>query len=152
MDNMRLLKYSTQLLGFPGSSSDKEPTCQCRRYKRHGFDPWVKKIPWRRTWQPTPVFLPEESPWTEEPGGLWSIGLPRVRHDWRNLAHTHDPVTTTKHNLSVKSPSHPLPTLLRGNHSAKIYVYRSSHTLSLLVFLDGNSLSNILSSVACFWT
>ena len=32
-----------------------------------GFDPWVGKVPWRRTWQPTPVLLPRESPWTEEP-------------------------------------------------------------------------------------
>ena len=32
------------------------------------------KEPWRRTWQPTPVFLPGESPWTEEPGGLQSMG------------------------------------------------------------------------------
>ena len=38
----------------------KEPACQCRRYKRLGFDPWVRKIPWRRQWQPTPVFLPGE--------------------------------------------------------------------------------------------
>ena len=37
------------------------PVCQYRRYKRHGFNPQVKKIPWRRAWQPTPVFLPEES-------------------------------------------------------------------------------------------
>ena len=35
---------------------------------------WVAKIPWRRIWQPTPVFLPGKSPWTEEPGGLWSKG------------------------------------------------------------------------------
>ena len=35
--------------------SDKEPSCQCRR---HRFDPWVRKIPWRRKWQPTPLFLP----------------------------------------------------------------------------------------------
>ena len=35
--------------------SGKEPTCQCRR---HVFDPWVGKIPWRREWQPPPVFLP----------------------------------------------------------------------------------------------
>ena len=33
------------------------------------------KIPWRRAWQPTPVFLPGECPWTEEPGRLQSIGL-----------------------------------------------------------------------------
>ena len=46
-----------------------------------GFDPWVGKIPWRRAWQPTPVFLPGESPWTEEPDGLQSIGLLRIGHD-----------------------------------------------------------------------
>ena len=39
-----------------------------------GFDPWVGKLPWRRAWQPTPVFLPGESQWTEEPGGLQSRG------------------------------------------------------------------------------
>ena len=43
--------------------------------KRCGFDPWVRKIPWRRAWQPTPVFLPRESPWTEEPGRLQYVGL-----------------------------------------------------------------------------
>ena len=37
---------------------------------------------WRRAWQPTPVSLPGKSPWTEEPGGLQSMGSPRVRHDW----------------------------------------------------------------------
>ena len=64
-------------LGFPGGSDSKE-SAHC---KRPGFDPWVGKIPWRRVWQPTPVFLPGESPWTEEPGGLQSMGLQRVRHD-----------------------------------------------------------------------
>ena len=34
---------------------------QCRRCRRCGFNPWVRKIPWRRAWQPTPVFLPGES-------------------------------------------------------------------------------------------
>jgi len=41
--------------------SGKEPACQFRRCKRHGFDPWIRKIPWRRAWQPTPVLLPGES-------------------------------------------------------------------------------------------
>ena len=41
----------------------------------------VRKIPWRKKWQPTPIFLPGESPWTEEPGGLQSIGSQRVGHD-----------------------------------------------------------------------
>ena len=48
-------------MGFPGGASGKEPACQCRRPKRGRFDPWVGKIPWRRAWQPTPVFLPGES-------------------------------------------------------------------------------------------
>ena len=47
--------------GFPGGISGKEPTYQCRRHDRHKFDLWVKKIPWRREWQPTSVFLPGES-------------------------------------------------------------------------------------------
>ena len=38
--------------GFPRGMSSKEPTCQYRRRKRPGFDPWVGKIPWRREWLP----------------------------------------------------------------------------------------------------
>ena len=42
--------------------------------KKHGFDPWVRKIPWSRKWQPTPVFLPgnpmnREALWTTAPWG-----------------------------------------------------------------------------------
>ena len=48
-------------MGFPGGTSCKEPACHCRKRKRHGFDPWIGKIPWRRKWKPTPVFLPGES-------------------------------------------------------------------------------------------
>ena len=47
---------------FPGGTSGKEPTSRCRRHKRHGYHPWVRKIPWSRAWQPTPAFLPGESP------------------------------------------------------------------------------------------
>ena len=39
----------------------KEQICRCKRCKRHRFDPWVGKIPWRKAWQPTPGFLPGES-------------------------------------------------------------------------------------------
>ena len=42
----------------------------CLQYRRPGFNPWVEKIPWWRARQPTPVFLPRESSWTEEPGRL----------------------------------------------------------------------------------
>ena len=40
---------------------------QCRSFRRHRFNPWVGKMPWRRRWQPTPAFLPGESQ------GLWSL-------------------------------------------------------------------------------
>ena len=46
--------------GFPGDDSGKEPACQCRRRQRCRFNPWVRKIPWRSAWQPTPVSLPGE--------------------------------------------------------------------------------------------
>ena len=69
----------------PGGTSGKEPPCQCRRWKRLGFNPWVGKIPWRRAWQPIAVFLPGEghgqrsltgyTPWSckelETPKATW---------------------------------------------------------------------------------
>ncbi|XP_070324437.1 zinc finger MYND domain-containing protein 12 isoform X1 [Odocoileus virginianus] len=45
-------------MGFPGGTNGKGPACQ---FRRGGFDSWVRKIPWRGVWQPTPVFLPGES-------------------------------------------------------------------------------------------
>ena len=44
-----------------------------RRWKRCRFSPWVEKIPWRKAGQPTLVFLPGTTPWTQEPGGLQCI-------------------------------------------------------------------------------
>ena len=65
---------SSLQLCVTGETSGKEPTCLCRRHKRCRFDPWVGRIAWRTVWQPTPVFLPGESLWTKEPGGLQSTG------------------------------------------------------------------------------
>ena len=55
-----LLCYTTDL-GFPWWLSGKESACQCRRHKRCRFDPWVRNIPWKRKWQPSPLFLPGKS-------------------------------------------------------------------------------------------
>ena len=55
------LAAADAFLGFTGGTGGKEPACQCRGYRRRGFDPWVRKIAWRRAWQPTPVFVPGES-------------------------------------------------------------------------------------------
>ena len=54
--------------------SSKESTCLCRRCKRYGFDPHVRKIPWRKEWQSTQVFFPGRlhrypegySPWSSK--------------------------------------------------------------------------------------
>ena len=56
MSQTRLSNWTVQY--NPGGTSGIEPTCQCRRGKRRRFDPCVGKIPWRRAWKPTPVFLP----------------------------------------------------------------------------------------------
>ena len=55
---MRFICIYIYVYIFPGGSAGKEPACQCRRAKRCRFDPWVRKIPWRRARQPTPVFFP----------------------------------------------------------------------------------------------
>ena len=61
---------------FPGGTSDKASACQCKRLKRHGFNPWVGKIPRGRKWQPTLILSPGKfhgwrrlvgcSPWGHE--------------------------------------------------------------------------------------
>ena len=63
---------------LPRWLSGKESACQCRR---HGFESWVGKIPWRREWQATLVFLPGESHGQRSPVGCSPWGG-RVRHDW----------------------------------------------------------------------
>ena len=60
--------------GFPGGANGKAPTCQCRRLKKCGFDPWVGKIPWRRKQQPTSLFLPGESHRQRSLGGYSPCG------------------------------------------------------------------------------
>ena len=82
------------ILGFPGGASGKESTCQRRRCKRCGFDPWVGKIPWSRKWQLTAVFLPGKfhgqrslagySPW-----GRKSQTRLSARKYARTCTHTH---------------------------------------------------------------
>jgi len=63
---------SLYFLCFPGSSAGKVSVCNCMR---PWFNPRIGEIPWRRAWQPTPIFLPGKSPWTEKPGGLQSMGI-----------------------------------------------------------------------------
>ena len=55
------LKFTQGLMskmGLPRWLTGKVSACQCRRHKRHWFDHWIGKIPWRRKWLPSPVFWP----------------------------------------------------------------------------------------------
>ena len=79
----------------------------CLRCRRPRFDPWIGKMPWRRERKPPPVFLPTESPRTEEPGGLQSMGLQRVGHDQvtkNTHKHTHTHTHTHTHILWSSGP------------------------------------------------
>ena len=61
MENIKAeLRGVKARIRLPGLHSGKESACWCRRHKRCGFNPWVRKIPWSRKWQPTPLFLPGE--------------------------------------------------------------------------------------------
>ena len=71
-----IIAYTTIKYGLPWWLSAKESTCQCRRLK---FHPWVRKIPWRRKWQPTPVFLLGKSH-GQRSLAAYSMGLQRVGH------------------------------------------------------------------------
>ena len=75
--DIELLNHMVILL-LPWQFSWLRIPLQC---KEPGFDPWGGKISWRRAWQLTLVFLPGEPPWTEEPGGLQSMGSQRAGYD-----------------------------------------------------------------------
>ena len=82
----------------------KESACQCRS---RGFDPWVRKIPWRRKWHHSSI-LAWRIPWTEEPGRLQSTGSHRVRHDRSDLA-VHGAPVIACYLPSLYMPSTALP-------------------------------------------
>ena len=54
----RILTFLWDFMDFPGGSNGRSICLQC---ERPGFDPWVRKLPWRRKWHPTPVLLPGKS-------------------------------------------------------------------------------------------
>ena len=70
-----------KVIKAPGGASGQESTCQCRRRKRHKFDPWVGKFLWSRKWKPTPVFLPGKFHGQRGLVGYSPWGR-RVRHNW----------------------------------------------------------------------
>ena len=77
------------MLGFPDGASGKEPAYQCKRCKTHGFDPWVRKIPWRKARHPTPGFLPGKSHGQRSLAGYSPWGHKELDTTEVDLAHKH---------------------------------------------------------------
>ena len=99
--NLYLFVYTS---GLPWWLSDKESTCQCRR---HGFDPWVEKIPWRRKWQPIPVFLPGKSHGQKSLAGYswWDHKRVGYNLDTKQQPYTHSHVYKL-HNVHIYNAIH----------------------------------------------
>ena len=79
--------------GFPGNTTGKEPICQCRGCKKLKFHPWVRKVPWKRTGQPAPVFSPgkfhgQRSLAAYSPWGCKELDMTEVTHTHTHT-HTH---------------------------------------------------------------
>ena len=73
--------------GLPRWLSGKESACQCRRQRRRGFDPWVRKIPLEEKLATHSSVLAWEMLQTEEPGGLQSMGNATDRGAWWATVH-----------------------------------------------------------------
>ena len=128
----------------------KELACQCRRHKRHRFHPWVLKIPWRRAWQSTPVLFLRESPWTEEPGGLQSMGSQRLRLKQLST-HVHIHVNIYTYILRKRQT----PKYLQTHHlQMNIVIFQdiSSQTLFLSVYIISPHKKIASGNICCFLT
>ena len=98
--------------GLPRWQGGKESACQCRRCRKHGFDPWVGKIPWSRKQQHSLVFLPRVSHgqrnlvgyspcgcrvrtrriwtgWWKVLVTLWSVGPWWINTEWKCAVYSH---------------------------------------------------------------
>ena len=69
-------------MGFEGGTRGKEPACQCKRHKRSRFNPLGQEDSLEEGMASHSSILAWRIPWTEQPGGLQSMGLQRVGHDW----------------------------------------------------------------------
>ena len=78
--------------GRPRWHSGEKSTGQfrkCRRPQRRRFDPWVGKIPWRKTWETTSAFLPGKFHGQRSLAGYSPKGSQRVKHDEKLSTHAH---------------------------------------------------------------
>ena len=92
---------------LPWWFSGKESACTVRRHRRPGFNPWVRKIPWKRKWQPTPVFLPGKVHGQRSLVGYSPWGFKEL--DTTEHTHTHTVIYNTNFSkLQPKGRFHPV--------------------------------------------
>ena len=121
---------------FPRWLSGKESTCQCRRCRSCGFNPWVEKIPWRRKWQPSPISLSGES------------------HGLRSLAGCspcdHKESGMTEHTRSCICPLPPEPPSQLPLHSVPLGCPRAPGLSSLFLIFIALNVSVLFFYSLCF--
>ena len=78
------------IIWLPWWLSGKASTCHSRRQR---FNPWIRNIPWRRKWQPTPVFLPGKSHDQRNTMGYSPWGYKESRTTEYTHTHTHTHIT-----------------------------------------------------------
>ena len=112
----------------------KESACQRRRRKRRGFNPSVRKTPWSRKWQPTPVFLPRKArPWGRQertdtdsarmyPVNADLLGRLSVQPSMSSIALGIQPALLGQHHKALQEAGLPLPT---GSCIASSKMHRS---------------------------
>ena len=88
---------------FPGDTSVKEPACHFR------FDLWVGKIPWRRAWEPTPIFLPGESHGQGSLAGYRPLSLKELDMTEATFHACHTDINKTKAGLQIYIESFCIP-------------------------------------------
>ena len=133
---------NTMWMGFPDGTGGKKPTCQCRRCKRLGFNPWVGKIPWRRAWQLTPVFLPGESHGQRTLAGYSPWGRKKL-NTTEATEHTHVHKDATWTSTQPTSPSLPCSSF-RGWDVKEADLLVFSCTSTPYIWLLPNSKSSLL--------
>ena len=108
---------------------------QCRGHKRRRFSLWAGRIPWRRKWQPTPVFLPGKS----HGRGVWQTTVHGVSKSWTRLSmHAHWLTGKTVVVLRLKTKSFPSTTSQHRSFILLLIALSRWWLLTVLSLLDNN--------------
>ena len=113
----------TQNLGVSGG---KEPICRCRRLTLGGEDPLEEGMATHSS------ILAWRIPWTEEPGGLQSIGVQRVRQNWSNFGHIYEiqPIVGRfQQIMGADHSSHVVETVVEQRKQTSCFIYWTNLTL-----------------------